>query len=318
MSLPAGMTRQVWFSVTASGLAPGTHRGTLRIEGATARPLRVPLTVRVFDLQFPARPRLHVGGWDYTDGNLFGVTPQNRAAFIARLQSRFVDSPWATSGTLPLGEFDVAGQFAKAPSTRNLDNWFHDWPQARRYQIFCRVDGLPGAKPEDPLFATKVATRIHFWVAHLKTLGIGPQRLFLLLLDEPESVEEDRLTIAWSRAIKAAEPAVSIWDDGTRPVERCTPELLAAVDIMCPHRPSLMAASDDAQMEVYRRQRAAGKGLCLYSCRGPTRTLDPFAYYRLQARSAFAMGAEGSFFWAFGGNGGGSSWNDYVQKDTSY
>ena len=318
VSLPAGMTRQVWFSVTASGLAPGTHRGTLRIEGATARPLRVPLTVRVFDLQFPARPRLHVGGWDYTDGNLFGVTPQNRAAFIAHLQSRFVDSPWATSGTLPLGEFDAAGQFAKPPSTRNLDNWVRDWPQARRYQVFCRVDGLPGPKPEDPLFAAKVATWIRFWVAHLKTLGIGPERLFLLLLDEPESVEEDRLIIAWSQAIKAAEPAVSIWDDGTRPVERCTPELLAAVDIMCPHRPSLMAASDDAQMEVYRRQRAAGKGLCLYSCWGPTRTLDPLAYYRLQAWSAFAMGAEGSFFWAFGGNGGGSSWNDYVQKDTSY
>jgi hypothetical protein len=318
VSLPAGMTRQVWFSITASGLSPGAHRGALVIEGATAKPLRVPLSVRVFNLQFPARPRLHVGGWDYTDGNMYGVTPQNRSALIAHLQNRFVDSPWATYGVMPFGEFDAAGQFAEAPATRSLDNWVRDWPEARRYHVFNRVDGTAPIKPDDPLFAVKVGTWIRFWVAHLKTLGIGPERLFLLLVDESGSVEHDRLITAWAQAIKAAEPGVSIWDDGTRPVERMTSDLLAAVDYMCPHRPSLMAEKDAAQLAVYRQQREAGKGLYLYSCWGPARTLDPYAYHRLQAWSAFQMGAEGSFFWALGSNGGGSSWNDYVQKDTSY
>lgn len=317
-SLPAGMTRQVWFSITATGLPPGTHRGALIVDtGAAARPLRVPLTVRVFNLQFPDRPRLHLGGWDYTDGNLYGVTPRNRAAFLAHLQSRGVDSPWATYGVMGFGEYDAQGGFAKPPGTRSLDNWLNDWPRARRYQVFLRVDGRTVPKPDDPLFAAEVGTWIRFWVAHLEARGVAPERLFLLLVDEPESVEEDRLIIAWARAIKAAEPRVKIWDDGTRPVERMTPDILSVVDAMCPHRPSLMAHQDEAEMAVYRRQRAAGKSLYLYSCWGPTRLLDPYAYYRLQAWSAFAMGGEGSFFWALGSTAG-NCWNAYTQQDTAY
>ncbi|MEN6304677.1 MAG: hypothetical protein ABFD96_18240 [Armatimonadia bacterium] len=318
LALPAGMTQQVWLSITAAGLKPGKHTGALVVEGATAKPLRVPVTVRVFDLQFPAQPRLHVGGWDYTDGNLYGVTPQNRAAFLAHLQSRFVDSPWATSGVMGFGEFDAAGQFTKPPRTGSFDNWVKDWPQARRYHVFKRVDAGGELKIDDPLFDAKVGTWIRFWVAHLKTLGIGPERLFVLLVDESQNVEDDRMIIAWSRAIKAAEPEVSIWDDGTRELERCTPEILAAVDYMCPHRPSLLAEKNAAVKAVYQRQKEAGKGIYMYSCWGPTRTLDPYAYYRLQAWSAFELGGEGSFFWALGSNGGKSSWNAYVQQDTSY
>ncbi len=317
ISLPAGMTRQVWLAITTTGLKPGTHQGAVVVDGVGPAPLRVPVAVRVFDVPFPAEPRLHVGGWDYTDGTLYGVTPQNRSAFIAHLRSRGVDSPWATYGVLLFGEYAADGQFAQPPRTRSLDNWVGDWPHARRYHVFCRVDGANDLKLTDPLFAVKVGTWIRFWVAHLRTLGIGPERLFLLLVDESENAEDDRLIITWSRAIKAAEPQVSIWDDGTRPVERSTPELLAAVDYMCPHRPSLMAEPDEKQLAVYRAQKEAGKGLYLYSCWGPTRTLDPYAYYRLQAWSAFRMGGEGSFFWGFGSSSG-NSWNDYIQKDTAY
>ena len=319
ISLPAGMTRQVWFWVTPEGLTPGTHRGRLAIDGVVPGPLRVPVTLRVFDIDFPARPRLHVGGWAYTNGYLYGVTPRNRAALIAHLQSRYVDSPWATSDSMSHGEFDAAGRLAKEPGTGNFDAWIRNWPDARRYHVFCRVgDNIAGTKMGDPLFASKVGAWIRFWVEHLGSLGIPADRLFLLLVDESRSAGDDRTIIAWSRAIKAAAPAVSIWDDGTRPAERNTAELLSAVDVLCPHRPSLMAEPDDTRMAFYRRQVAAGKGLYLYSCWGPTRILDPYAYYRLQAWSVFQMGGEGSFFWAFGSTGGGHSWNDYVPKDAAY
>lgn len=318
VSLPAGMTRQVWFSVTARDVPAGVHRGTLVIEDAAAQPLRVPVSVRVFDLQFPERPRLRTGGWDYTNTTLYSVTQQNRPAFIAHLQSRGVNSPWATSGVLALPEFDATGQFVKPPSTQSLDNWVRDWPEASGYYVFCHVDGVADPKPEDPLFSAKVGNWIRFWVDHLKSLGIGPDRLYLLLVDEPGSEKEDAVIIAWAKAIKAAAPDVNVWDDGTRPLERMTPDILAAVDYMCPHRPSLMADKQPATPAVYRQQKAGGKGLYLYSCWGPTRTLDPYAYYRLQAWDAFRMGAEGSFFWAMGGGGGGSCFNDYVQKNTSY
>ncbi|MCK5805403.1 MAG: hypothetical protein KAI66_21410, partial [Lentisphaeria bacterium] len=319
ISLPPGMTRQVWFWVTAKNLLPGTHRGQLVINGVAPESLRVPVTLRVLDVEFPVRPRLHVGGWDYTNGALYGVTSRNRAALIAHLQSRHVDSPWATSDTMSHGEFDAAGRLVKNPSTRSFDTWVQRWPDARRYHVFCRVgDHIAGTKTDDPLFATKVGAWIRFWVAHLGSRGISPDQLFLLLLDESQTVKADETIIAWSRAIKAAAPQVSIWDDGTRPMERNTPELLAAVDFMCPHRPSLLADPDKERIAFYRSQVEAGKGLYLYSCWGPTRILDPYAYYRLQAWSVFQMGGVGSFFWAFGSTGGGHSWNDYVPKNAAY
>ena len=320
VSLPAGMTRQVWLSITPRGLAPGTHHGHVVISGVAPQPLRVPIALRVFDLDFPQQPRLHVGGWDYTNsGGLYGVTRQNRSALIAHLQSRYVDSPWATRDAMPYGEFDATGQLIQEPSTANFDAWVQRWPKARRYHVFCRVDdNFAGTKIGDPLFGPKVGAWISFWVAHLETLGISADRLFLLLRDESQTVEDDNIIIAWSRAIKAAEPRVAIWDDGTRELERNTPELLSAVDFLCPHRPSLMADPDAERLDFYRSQSEAGKGLCLYSCWGPTRTLDPYAYYRLQAWSVFDLGGEGSFFWAFGSTGGGHSWNAYVPQDTAY
>ncbi|HJN14026.1 MAG TPA: hypothetical protein QGH10_00970 [Armatimonadota bacterium] len=321
VSLPAGMTRQVWFSVTPRGLEPGMHRGHVVIDGGTPQPLRVPIVLRVFDLDFPAQPRLHVGGWDYTNsGGLYGVTPQNRAALIAHLQSRFVDSPWATYDAMSYGEFDAAGQLVQEPSTTNFDAWVQNWPDAGRYHVFCRVeDSIAGTKIGDPLFAPKVGAWIRFWVAHLGTLGVPPDKLFILLRDESQSVDHDNIIIAWSRAIKAAEPEVGIWDDGTRELERNTPELLSAVDFLCPHRPSLMTDPDAERLaDFYRAQAEAGKGIYLYSCWGPTRILDPYAYYRLQAWSVFDLGGEGSFFWAFGATGGGHSWNEYVAKDAAY
>jgi len=320
VSLPAGMTRQVWLWVTPQDLPAGTYRGHLVIRGVAPQPLRVPIALRVFDLQFPTQPRLHVGGWDYTNSrSLYGITPQNRSALIAHLQSRFVDSPWATRDIMPYGEPNAAGQMTQEPSTRSLDAWVQNWPDARRYHVFCRVeDNIAGTKTDEAGFAPKVGAWIRFWVAHLRTLGIPPDRLLLLLRDESQTVEDDSIIIAWSQAIKSAEPEVGIWDDGTRPMERNTPELLSAVDFLCPHRPSLMADPDTSRLDFYRGQAQAGKGIYMYSCWGPTRILDPYAYYRLQAWSVFDLGGEGSFFWAFGATGGGHSWNEYVPKNAAY
>ncbi len=317
ISLPAGMTRQVWFAFKAIGPDAGVHQGSLTIAGATAEPLRVPLTLRVFDIDFPPQPRLHVGGWDYTNATLYGVTTANRDALIEHLQSRYVDSPWATSGMLTYPEFDNAGRIAKEPATEPFDTWVARWPQARSYCVFRNVgDSIGDTKIGDPLFEPKVGAWIKFWVAHCRTLGIEPRQLSLLLVDEPGSREEDETIIAWSQAIKAAEPDVVIFDDGTRPPERILPDILSAVDIICPHRPALFDPERDVAA-LARQQVEAGKRLYFYSCMGPARLLDPYAYHRLQAWSAFEYGGEGSFFWAFGSSSG-DSWNEYASASTAY
>lgn len=319
ISLPAGITRQVWFSFTPTDLAPGLHEGLLTITGAANDSIEVPVALRVFDIDFPEQPRLHVGGWDYTNGMLHGVTVQNREALIEHLQERHVDSPWATSDSMGYGEFDDTGQLTADPPTSNFDAWTARWPQARNYCIFKRVgDNIAGTKIGEPLFARKVAAWVKFWVAHARTLGIEPRQLHLLLVDEPGSREEDEIIIAWANAIKAAEPDVTIFDDGTRPPDRVTPDLLSAVDVFCPHRPALLNPQMPELRASVRQQVATGNRLYFYSCFGPARLLDPYAYHRLQAWTAFQYGGEGSFFWAFGSNGGGNSWNEYATSATAY
>ncbi|MBT3377965.1 MAG: hypothetical protein HN742_01355 [Lentisphaerae bacterium] len=319
ISLPAGMTRQVWLSFRPRDLKPGMHRGRLRITGGEAVSLDVPVALRVFDVDFPTAPRLHVGGWDYTNSTLYGVTAANKDALVAHLQDRYVDSPWATSDILGYGEFDAAGQFTKRPPTVRLDAWVERWATARNYHVFKRVgDSIGGTKIGEPLFAKKVASWITFWVAHARTLGIEPSRLFLLLVDEPRGRAEDETIIAWARAIKAAEPEVVIFDDGTRPVERILPDIMDAIDVICPHRPTLLDPESDRPVSSVIGQVKAGARLYLYSCKGPARLLDPYAYHRLQAWSCFQLGGEGSFFWAFGASGGGSSWNEYASSQTAF
>ncbi len=316
ISLPAGMTRQVWFSFKAEAVPPGEHRGRLTVGGVPGHTLQIPVNLRVFDVEFPENPRLSVGGWDYTNTHLYGVTPQNRDELIAHLQERFVDSPWATRGVMPFGKFDSNGRYVEKPATAHFDAWVDRWPAARRYQVFLyvdRYDDIEGTKIGEPLFERKVAAWINFWADHAISRGIPPERIFLLLVDESSMIEKDLLIIGWSRAIKAAQPEVIIWDDGTRPAELFTPELMEAVDFLCPHRPSILPGGRAADtVDFYIKHREAGGRLDLYSCRGPARIHDPYTYYRLQAWSCFQLGAEGTQFWAFAGSGGINPWNEYL------
>jgi len=317
ISVPAGMTRQVWFEVTPKNLPAGAHAGGVVIRSLAQEPLRVPFTLRVFDLDFPKRPTLHVSGWEYTDTDYYGVTPQNRAPLIAHLQERYVDSPWAGSWSVPFGTFNADGTFETEPDTSAFDAWIEWWPQARCYFLYNYVTRRSVATDlpiDDPLFATKVGTWIRFWVAHARERGIDPSRLHLLLVDEPNRHAHDRVHIAWAKAVKAAEPKVVIfctvsWKDPTKAL----PGLWSTTDLLCPSRPTMLRQGKPFET-FYRQQKQAGKRLALYSV--ATKMVDPYAGYRLQAWTCFDLDAEVTMFWAFGSPGGrrASSWNEYALK----
>ena len=96
------------------------------------------------------------------------------------------------------------------------------------------------------------------------------------------------------------------------------PEMFALCDVLCPHTP-MMVSEGKPFRDFYLRQKEAGKTLWLYSCNGPARLLDPVIYHRAQAWLAFQIGAEGSFYWAFGCGGGiGDSWRAYAQAHREY
>ena len=320
LSVPAGMTRQLYISFRPARTPAGTHAGQLRVTGEGLAALSVPVALRVFDLDFPAQPALHVGGWDYTDTDgQYGVTPKNREALIAHLQERYVDSPWGTAAVMPFGAFGPDGQFTQTPDTARFDAWIGRWPKARRYCVFNAVGGeIAGARIGEPGFAPRVVTWIRFWVQYLRTKDIQPEQLVLLLVDEPGQQEQDRVILAWAQAIQAAEPGVVIWEDPiyTEP-SKALPEMMAISDVLCPNRPMLLQHGKPFA-DFYKAQKTAGRRLDFYSCSGPAFLLDPYSYHRLQAWSCFEYGAESSYFWAFGDTGEGNPWNAYTAVRTAY
>jgi DNA-binding Lrp family transcriptional regulator len=145
ITVPAGLTRQVWLTFHSTDLPPGTHRGEILLSSDAVKH-SLPLLLTVYPLRFPGQPALHVGGWDYTDAVGRDITPGNRDAVIRHLREHCVDSPWATAAVLPYNL-----------DTARFDEWLQMWPQARQYCVFASVgDTLNNAAMGTPEFEQQV------------------------------------------------------------------------------------------------------------------------------------------------------------------
>jgi len=87
--------------------------------------------------------------------------------------------------------------------------------------------------------------------------------------------------------------------------------------VLCPNRVQMLSEGKHFE-DFYRKQKSEGRRLELYSCSGPMHLLDPYSYVRLQAWTAWDMGAEATSFWAFGDTGGGNPWNPYAAPGVNY
>ncbi len=317
----SGMAGQFWVALRPQANAPaGEQKGKLVLTTDAGDKVEIPLRVTILPLTLPERPSLHLGGWDYTDVEArYGVNPQNRNAFIAHLRERFVDIPWASRFVLPLGKFDEHGNLVEPPDTSAFDQWLNRWKGASRFYVFVNAgSSFDGAKVGTPEFERKVGAWIAFWWQHARKQGLTKGQFGVLLVDEPHTPDQDALTVAWAEAIKKAAPEVVIWVDPTwGEPERMNLRLPEVVDVLCPQR-AIWLRNPQGHEAFYLSWRNKGKRLALYSCSGPSKLLDPYAYYRLQAWHCFAIGADEMFFWAFGDNGGNSCWNAYLDPRNCY
>ena len=320
LTVPAGMTRQVWLSFQPHDLAPGVHQGRIDIHAENGTRLSVPVSLKVYPLRFPDSVTLHLGGWAYTNTEAtYGLTPQNRLAVIEHLQQHYVNAPWATSAALGNGTYDGTGRMVADPDTGNLDQWMALWPQAKRYMVFKAVGAsFDGAKMDTDLFRTKVGNWARFWAEHMRRTGHEAGQLGILLVDEPHGKEQYDTITAWARAINAAAPELTLFED-PQPREPEGPlEMFSQVDILCPHLPAFLASPEDGwHHKLFLDQKRQGRELWFYSAAGPVRTFDPFSYYLLQHWRCFKYGATGSAFWAFADSGRTeqrqtiSCWNEF-------
>jgi len=309
-----GLVRQVWLTVHPVDVPAGEYAGRVVVRAEGIEPLRVPLSVRVWPLEFPRRTTLWLGGWSYTNGRgSYGVNPENRKQFLEHMQSHFVNAPWASASVMMQFSFSPDDPGQVRLDTAMLDDWIAQWPDATHYMVFLAVgESFAGAPMGTPEFDRRVGTWISAWVRHLANKGIAPDRLALLIRDEPNEESDVRPIVAWSRAIRAAEPKVLLWEDPTfRDPAKAPAAMFEACNILCPNRPMWLSGGEPFA-RFYLQQQKEGRTLQFYSCSGPAKVLDPYSYYRLQAWHAFHVGGTGSYFWAFGDNSGSSSWNEYL------
>lgn len=305
----SGLTRQVWLTFHPSGdVKPGRYEGRIVVRGDDLPSITVPLVMRLSSIRFPARPTFSLGGFDYTDSDAYsGMKLSNREALISHLREHFVDTPWGSGAVMP-----------NPPDFRRLDAWLDRWPEARHYRVFNSVGkSFAGHTIGSAEFDKAVGVWISAYVKHWKERGIDPKRFGLLLVDEPHSAEQNEVIVAWAKAVRAVEPEVLIWEDPTFKDAAQARDIFPLSDVLCPNRPMWIEGGKPFQ-KIYADQRAAGKVLNFYSCSGPVRSLDPYAYHRLQAWTCWQQGATAMFYWAFGDNGAGSDWNEYATPGTSF
>jgi hypothetical protein len=321
VTVPTGMTRQVWLSIDTADLAPGEYAAVIRLDAEGIPTGHVPLRLKVWPLRMPDVKTLRLGGWSYTNGRgLRGVTPANRDAFIAYLRSRHVSTPWASRSAMPPGTFDARGSYIRKPDTAEFDDWVRRWPGATRYLVLASVwqhargpSSFAGSRMGTPLFEKKVTAWIRFWADHMRDLGMEPDRLGLLLVDEPVDRERYDAIRVWAEIIQRAAPEIVIWEDAS-PREYDAFDAMAEVcDVLVPNLRHWLRR-DEAFRERFRALRRAGKDLGFYSCDGPARSFDPYAYYLLQAWQCFREGGTWMGFWSFGDNAGASCWNEFVSR----
>jgi len=315
-----GLTSQVWLTFNPKAIGPGVHRGAVEVQ-STHGTETVPLVLRVYPFRFPDRPTLHFGGWDHTHGpGHRAVTSANIEALTVHLKEHFVDSPWAPPVVMPPGVYDASGNMTARPGTAIFDAWVARWRGAHQFLVHLAVsDSFASFEMGTPAFDAAVKAWTLFWADHVRGLGLDTKQLAVLVLDEPRSAEQDAIILAWARAIRAAGTGIRIWED---PIYRgdmsqANQDMIAACHVLCPHRPNLHKGPQ-AYRDYFVARRNAGTALELYSCNGPVRSLDPYAYHRLQAWDCWKYGAQAMYFWAFSDTGYGSSWNEYAAPGWDY
>ena len=318
VSVPSGMTRQVWLTFHPVDVQPGMHEGEVVVESVQGGK-RFPLRMHLYPLDFPEEQSLHLGGWDYTDriSHFRLVTEQNRPAIIEHLREHLVDSPWALKLALPRGTHDAQGAMTAPPATDYFDAWIELWPDAAQYLVFAKVgdhfESWPMGTPE---FNTAVKAWITFWAEHMVARGLQPEQFALLLVDEPDEPWMDERILAWAKAIREADTGVRIWEDTNhRDMDRANQEMIDACHVLCPNYATFLRQGQEYR-DYYLKKRDQGIGLEFYAA-WTGRVFDPYAG-RLMAWTSWRYGATAIYMWSLTDTGGASSWNEYLTFKDAY
>jgi hypothetical protein len=363
INLPAGISRQIWFdfNVDAKDCPPGTHQGNVEIQVQGGPKLSVPISLTVAPYRLPDADKkaVAIGVWDYTDmGGCGGLindpsNPHNRnrnkdefnnlAAVVKFLRESGISAPWARSdwrndGTFPRpgrgkDAFDKDGNFTGPLDFSAFDQWVAMWPDAKYYMFHAiawweYAGAGSGARKVDPEVERRLGIVMTKWAEHMRSKGIDPNKIVLLLVDEPIQTWQADLTISWAKAIKKAVPEFKIYvDPMIRPKSYTDPSYLTmfdSCDIITPGTDYSYHHFGQAAVDFYDQWRKKGKIMGFYACAQNPSEGESIRYFRLQQIACWKIngGAPESWagFWAYCDMRGVKPWNQLAgsEKDRSW
>ncbi|MGV3616343.1 MAG: discoidin domain-containing protein [Fimbriimonas sp.] len=296
-----GVTTRLWLRLDGGVRGPGGQKGQIVLAWPGGKSV-VSTHLRVSSVRVP-NPRISLGLFDYAEGKgAFDMRPSQIPAAIREMKAHAVNSPWASRDILPWPEasaFDRAGRLRPLSTTR-LVNWARKWPEAPTLVVFANVrPTFAGATPGTPTFRARVAAWARELAGDLKSAGIRPGRLTLLLIDESTREDQARLIQAYAEAIRAGTRDIKtlanpLWTNDANPA------FVAArrsVDIVCELAERVLERPERARVQ-------SGQTLWFYQTQPGARTLDASQYYRLLPWLALRYGGKGVVFWSLADSGG--------------
>ena len=307
-----GMTRQIWIRCSSKRLGEGRHDGTIRVTAASADSLvhDVPVSIEVVGVSMPDSLSLPIGGWDYTVHRNDMVTDGNVQQYVAILKEYGVNVPWEAA-SFAVGTYDKDGNLTSPPDRSEVDQWLAHWPKAR---IYANVAGALQSRSD-----AEIVTWAKDWSRYLRSKGISPDKVMILIQDEPNSKAELERILRVGRAIKRGSDFKIFNDlhfgDPTEAPAIIGDVLREASDVQCFNVRHMLSHPDiyDAFMKQHSRE-----GLEWWCYGNADRVSDPYVGWLLWGWFCFDKGLTGAQWWAFSSGCGGSSWNEYFNTRCSY
>ena len=310
-----GMTRQIWLRCSSKGLAAGRYEGSIHLTSGDWS-ADVPVSIEVLPVQMPDKFSVYIGGWEYPWAGTYQVTEQNLEPFLAVLKEYGVNTTWAAN-PFPYGQYDDEGNLTETPTRKVFDEWLERWPDAAMYcPVLFEILAM-----DTPHRAKKYEAWAKDWSEYIQSKGLEPERVAMLVRDEPTTEPELKIILDTGRAIKKGEPRFKIWNDIHYPNPLDAPPVLnelmrEACDIQCFNTQHFIAKPEET-LAFMEQQSREGLQWWSYAGGGSHRLTDPHVAWRLRFWLSYDLGLTGAHFWAFGDGTGGFSWNEYFNIGTT-
>ena len=222
VTIPAGMTRQVWLILNSKGVAAGDYQTTVTVEAA-GKTSAIPLTATVYPVEMPARPTYL--SQTFVDFSSLPARGHEKQA-AAEMDRSYETAQYLLGGSVPWPEVDpqtrklirpiklgfekLDEMLALRPYVRQWLLWpvFESGNMSLNYRLATDMPAI-GTPEHNEIFKE--------WVRqirdHMKEKGFSTDDWAFFWVDEPGDEKFLKYVVPASQLAKEADPKILIWED---------------------------------------------------------------------------------------------------------